>query len=507
LNLLIKRFGTFFEKNTSFFIALVLCIYASLVFINLTTGHNWGDDFAQYLLQSKGLISNTVSNVVQGANFTNANSSTIYSPVTVPWGFPLFLVPFVKLFGMNMMALKLSNFLVYSGFLIMLYLWCRLRLSKGCSFLIFLFFAFNPTLINFHNQLLSDLLFLFCSTASLYLLELFFRSSNRKGVIAVLLGFAIFYASFTRPGGYLLLLALCVTQIFQAISFYKHKSNFQWKDFIPQVIPYLVVLFCFCLQFLLLFSQTEQISSAYNTSLETIGKHILFYLQLPAAFFDGSRYTAIPYLLSLPFLFIGMRATLRSSENQSPFFYFLFSLISLIFYKGIQSLRYIFPILPIYLLFSAAGFSQVIQRTTPKRNTLMIGLLSVFSALIIAQFMIAEISSGISNLEHQRIEAQGPYSSQSTEMFNFIRSNTPADSVMVFFKPRAMRLLTDRNSIYATTCQTLERGDYLVWMNPAQLPNNKLQISGDEMESCIKNLVLEKIFENKESTIYAISKQ
>jgi len=52
-------------------------------------------------------------------------------------------------------------------------------------------------------------------------------------------------------------------------------------------------------------------------------------------------------------------------------------------------------------------------------------------------------------------------------MFHFIRDNTNSEDIIVFFKPRVMRLMTDRMSIGHRRNEDISVGDYLVvYKNP-----------------------------------------
>lgn len=85
-------------------------------------------------------------------------------------------------------------------------------------------------------------------------------------------------------------------------------------------------------------------------------------------------------------------------------------------------------------------------------------------------------------------------------MFNFIRENTPEDSIIVFFKPRAMHLMTDRNAVAIDNCKDLSKGNFLVMANQ----NYGGQISQKNIDTCSieKNLV----YDNREFSVYELIK-
>ena len=103
------------------------------------------------------------------------------------------------------------------------------------------------------------------------------------------------------------------------------------------------------------------------------------------------------------------------------------------------------------------------------------------------------------NLETNRQES-GPFDTYSAEMFKFIRTDTPSTSVIVFFKPRVMHLLTDRNAIRIYTCNELMRGDYIVLVK-TNLGN---QIPIDKIGSCGLDTLQE--FENNNFVVYKLIK-
>ena len=94
----------------------------------------------------------------------------------------------------------------------------------------------------------------------------------------------------------------------------------------------------------------------------------------------------------------------------------------------------------------------------------------------------------------------GPFDPVSSDMYNFIRAETPSESVFVFFKPRAFRLFTDRDAIMALECDRLLMGDYVVlhktWEYSQILPN--------DIQNC--NLSLKNVYENRRFIVYELPK-
>ena len=168
----------------------------------LTRGHLWGDDFAWYIVQAKSILNGTTDEFMAQSAFTNGESTTHVGPLAYPWGYPLLLLPVYAVKGISPLALKLPSLVFYAGFLFVLYLLMSSRLTRTESLLVVSLFAFNPLLIQFLDQILSDIPFLFFSTLSLLLLT----GEDKRGVLHyILLGASIFFTTFLRVTGVLLL--------------------------------------------------------------------------------------------------------------------------------------------------------------------------------------------------------------------------------------------------------------------------------------------------------------
>jgi hypothetical protein len=92
-------------KLTSIFFLFLSSIFLSVSM--LTTGHNWGDDFSSYIMQARSISEESQEKFVTDNRFTIDNSARPMGPVAYPWGTPVLLSPFYKIYGLNLPALKL----------------------------------------------------------------------------------------------------------------------------------------------------------------------------------------------------------------------------------------------------------------------------------------------------------------------------------------------------------------------------------------------------------------
>ena len=135
-----------------------------------------------------------------------------------------------------------------------------------------------------------------------------------------------------------------------------------------------------------------------------------------------------------------------------------------------QEFRYIYPLLPFYLYFAAQGMLAVgrslsaFARTERQRLVLLRAMGVAPAALAVALIAYSFWqSAGVAwgNMANHR-ESGGPLDHDSSEMFAFIRNHTGIDVTVIFFKPRALRLFTDRRSFATERPEDVAKGDYLV---------------------------------------------
>ena len=124
---------------------------------------------------------------------------------------------------------------------------------------------------------------------------------------------------------------------------------------------------------------------------------------------------------------------------------------------------------------------------------------TVEPALSASVTVAASAQIGASNLRNGR-DINGPFDVYSQEMFAFIREETPPDSVVIFFRPRAMRLLGERDSFLSTECARLPMGDYLALSKKA---DDSLQIPENQIQGC--GLSLTSVFENRRFIVFRLS--
>src|SRR5580704_16641514 len=204
-----------FASQDLLILSSVVLLSATLAFAMLTTGHDWGDDFAAYLTQAISILHGTMRQAVMMNAFTMRESSRAYGPIATPWGYPALLAPvYLACGGLNIFCLKVVNIPAFAAFLVVFFRFVRRRLSLVDSVIVLSVLSFNPELLRFQDNILSDITFLCLSTAAISWIDTTIVSDHPEGSPwrNVGLGVLLFLAVFVRTIGLLLVPTLILTQ-------------------------------------------------------------------------------------------------------------------------------------------------------------------------------------------------------------------------------------------------------------------------------------------------------
>jgi hypothetical protein len=188
----------------------------------------------------------------------------------------------------------------------------------------------------------------------------------------------------------------------------------------------------------------------------------------------------------------------RKKETVFILVYVLWMLL-LITWPFWQGERFIFPLLPIFVYFTFWGMKTVVAKFPQKYRQAGQWTSNAFWMVIIGMFLFQSGSMAYVNLRDGR-SIGGPFDPFSRDMYEFVKQETPPDSVIIFFKPRAFRLFTDRDSIMALECERLQIADYVVTHKTWEYS----QIPPDEVDEC--PIPVTPIFENARYIVYEIQK-
>lgn len=485
-----QRYNYHVNKLRALPLPAILLISFMLGASVLTRGHEWGDDWASYVMQAQSILSDSTDKFMERNAFTIFESSVQIGPVAYPWGYPLILTPVLLLKGIHALTLKLPGLFFFAGFLIFFYFLMKTRLSHTGSLLLLSLFAFNPTMIGFLDYIISDIPFLF----SVFLVLLLFTKPDmwRETGTYILLGIAIFFAFFIRTTGIILLAGFLACQ---TLDFYRDRARRKGIALnsaitvVFFVLPWLITSYIFPNGQGSYFQQLGGFT--YVVLLNNLHDYFFVFIQ----FFGSSPPWTYIYYILVAFFLIGAWMQRRIDQALVVFFA-LYSAVMLVWPEW-QGIRFIFPLLPIFVYFAFQGMRTAVGVLPTKSRSPGNGMVYLFWLVIAGIFLFNSGLSAYTNLNDNR-QINGPFDSYSDEVFAFIREETPPDSIIVFFKPRVMRLFTDRDSIMSVECDRLMRGDYIVLHKTWEYS----QILPDEIQNC--DLPLEITFENRRFIVYEL---
>jgi hypothetical protein len=167
----------------------------------------------------------------------------------------------------------------------------------------------------------------------------------------------------------------------------------------------------------------------------------------------------VPDLRKRVLFTMGLLAVYR--REVPVFAYTCLTLLLYVFWPT-RDVRFVFPLLPFLAYFTVAGMtaSRFLSDGRHPKAGVMLGCACwvLVAALFVRSLLFLPASAVLG-----RVDESGPFDPLSQEMFRFVSEHTEPRSVVVFFKPRVMRLLTDRDAIMIADPKELRRGDYDVY--------------------------------------------
>lgn len=183
--------GGFRRRNLALFVVggisiILFCICAKQ---ELTSGHNWGDDFGLYLQLAE--------NIITGQPYNELNTG-----VRVPPGFPLIIAAAMEISGTGLREIKLVNVLSWALVALISTILAARLLGAVAALLMLAMVLMLPAYVFLQQSINADIPFLLFSTATLALSIGYMRLSDwRRYLLLALLAASSFYGLLIRPAG------------------------------------------------------------------------------------------------------------------------------------------------------------------------------------------------------------------------------------------------------------------------------------------------------------------
>jgi 4-amino-4-deoxy-L-arabinose transferase-like glycosyltransferase len=451
-------------RRTSVLVSLSLYALFSLLAIRSVDATQdwdaWSDDFALYLRHAR--------NLAQGLGYTDTKFvfnpvNYIYSPHSYPPGFPALLAPVYAARGLDLYAVKLFITLCLLLSIPLCVVVLARQFGKNTAYGATALFALSPILWDFHKYILPDIPFLLLSLLALLVLQRREGASGSKEIALSLLAGTLIYASYaTRILGITLLIAVVC------------------RDFVQRprgLRRTLVLLAAFSLGLGLqrwILGNLDLYETGTRSGLPSVrlssGPKSVFGLCFQCVPSNIRKYWAdlgqlapLPYpgtivlasvvslaiLAGIVFLhFRHPRGLHVWLQDLSVSDFYVAGYLGVLLLMQFSEYRYLIPVLPFLLAYGLYGAGVRWQKGT------LLLMLALFVAYAVSYRTLARQEPD------GRIDTNGP---EARNLYSFIRTNTPENSLIAFTKPRALALFTDRRStLRSGSSLDADLADYLL---------------------------------------------
>jgi hypothetical protein len=460
-------------------------------------GHVWGGDFAMYVGHARNLVEAVPYN---DTGYLYNRAAPVVGPPTYPPGLPAILAPLYAAFGLELEPMKWLMVACFMVFLVVLALTFRRELPFEQLLALVAIVGLNHFFLTETSIITSDLPFM----ATVYLTFLLVKEAYVAGrsrwaqyLLLSATGLTIYASYATRSPGLLLAPSLVLHDLFVsrrltlkvvlAVGLFAALAGMQsWllhsdRHYLDQFGPGVLVL----------------LENAFNYGVRwTVFWHNGYVEFLSVALF----------LLMAGLMLLGFVDNTRRQTGICEIF-FVFYLGVILVWPSYQAERYLYPIFPLTVFYAFRGLNHPWILSRRRLHQGLIGALLVAVPLTyIARYTSLDFGP----------QSEGVAKAESVELFDFIRTTTPKESVVVFIKPRVMALYTRRpSSVYHRPEDDSELWSYFVHIGADYLVvvENDRALENYEDPAVLEYLrefaarnreALEEVFANADFTVYRI---
>lgn len=421
-------------------------------------GHSWGDDFTLYLRQSKSLLDGNVGQVIADNHFNVDNAAKPgFSPYVYPWGWPLLLAPFYRLFGLDYERLKLVEVACFIGFLLAFHAVIRRRLQQWAAFATAAFVGTTFVYLQHTGQLVSELPYMLFVGITLWYLDRLrheqpLDAAGRRQLI--LLGLLAMFVFNIRREGLAIVAAIGVAQLLDLRGRWRQVN---WRQVAAPFVSFgvSVVLLQFMLPSAL---APEYEDSGLHQTWKKVGASFRTSFARQLGF---ESLAGVGLLLVVLLVVAGVIVRMwNAPRTDAPLFVFAVGSLTIVGMIPAVADRYTMGVTPFAVYFAVQAIAAIpLPRTTgPWLAVAVVGLLSVVH--------LTELPSSVADAQEFNDTGQvvdGPEAPYAQAAFSAIRTYTHQDDVVAFFKARALTFYTNRRAVQSSDLEIVrQRADYFM---------------------------------------------
>lgn len=409
---------------------VLIILLLPLLFINVKDSHDWGDDFAQYLIQARNIIEDKPQ-TDNGLIFFEGRPP--YAIKAYPAGLPLLLAPLYGIYGLNLSPymLLIAVMLIITGIICFEYF--SRHENAIIAFLIAMLFCYNPTVLDLKKQILSELPFTCLLMLSLYWTQSkFYWRKNSWLLTGLIFGFLLSI----RLIGLIAIAAYAFAEISKIIR--KKEERSLSKLLLSVGISALIF---FGINSWLLPIGTGELFGFYSEALEThsfrSAINFDYYYDVLKNFFPFWSLSISGIWLMTAFTgwfirFVKFRTTAE--------YFFPLYLILIVFYPySSGGYRLLIPVLPLLIFYFYYFLNWLFYWFGKKQHKITPAVLGIC--------LLAYIPNTYSVIKNQSVIEDGPQRPEAIEMFRFLKT-VPDDMPVFFPRARAMSLYSGHPALY-----------------------------------------------------------
>jgi 4-amino-4-deoxy-L-arabinose transferase-like glycosyltransferase len=389
----------------------------------IRAGHDWGDDFAQYIQHARNFA--TGVRYAETGYIYNPHNPAV-GPRSYPPGFPLLLAPVVRVFGLDLAPMKVLIVVCFVGVLLLMGRVFRRDLPAPYTAALILVMGVNPYFWDFKDQVLSDIPFLFFTLLSLYSAQRVAETGRRPLAYAALAGIAAYAAIATRVLG--IVLIPC---------FIAHDLLRRRRIRRPTALACGIAIALAGFQYVL-GAQDGSYFDTFTPTAATVGRNVVDYLRALSDIWDNGYSDAgrkLIFVVTLALAASGYVRALRSGPTMLEIFPLLYA-VPVVLWPANQGTRFLIPLIPFYFYYCMLGVRGVEVNLAARKRGLWLICMAVVALAYGGKYSTLRYGSLL----------EGVATVESVELFDFVRRQTVRTDVFVFSKPRALALFAERRA-------------------------------------------------------------
>ncbi len=418
---------------------LPLLLGCGLFFINIRDSHDWGDDFAQYLLEARNIkqgIPLDSSGYIQNPDFL------LIGPKAYPPGFPLLLTVSSSIFQDEIVGgqFLISFFLLMLGWLFFLLL-RKFKTPYLLSLVLMVSLLYHPWMLEQKSQVLSDIPF------ACFILLTCLLADPKKGLwYYALAGFTAGIAISIRSIGWVIPIAGIVVMLYYSFA----NKTFDKKHGLLTAVAALTAIGINTLAGYNGFSGGYSSSIGSETSfIETTINHLQLYFNELQSFIEieVNHWHGLMLFLQL-LMWAGLILGLTKFKKYPFLITFLFGYLALIvIFPFTGGFRFLLPVVPLIIMVANTCFPKFVKFQSAVTIFLLLILNIAYQPH--RQYIIAK----------QNELVDGPQMPEAQQLFNFINTSLTKEDVVVFSKPRALGYYTHVKT--AATLWEIDQNEFI----------------------------------------------